>query len=389
MSEPIDSIQICFVGDYCPSQGYTKDSALAGKDLIDWGNGRDYFKAANLVVVNLECPLTDHKEYLPKSGPHLSAHPGEAVLFSTKSEIAANLANNHILDVGEKGLLDTIKYCEKQGIKILGAGRNLDEASMPLILDYGDLSLGILAVAENEYSIAKTDRAGANPLDLVDNYHQIADLRKKVNFVLVLYHGGHEHYPLPSPRIKKTLRCFVDWGADAVLCHHSHTISGMEVYHNAPIFYGLGNFIFGSKRTRPAGWSNGILVNLQISKSGGIQHDVVPFTQSQGEKLVKIHEGEQKNTILSEFNKLSEIIASDDDLSQKWETFYNDKKKYYLASFFGFNRLERFLYKRFSLWPFWKVSSRRLKAARSYIHCEAHADVIVSALDLEISRREG
>ena len=84
------------------------------------------------------------------------------------------LANNHLRDHGEAGVLSTLEACSNAGIRTVGAGRTLDEAERPLVIDGKGLRVGVIAGCENEYSAATTLRAGANPIDPIRLQQQIA-----------------------------------------------------------------------------------------------------------------------------------------------------------------------------------------------------------------------
>ena len=78
--------------------------------------------------------------------------------------------------------------------------------------------------------------------------------------------------------MQKWYRHFVDMGADAVVNHHQHCISGYEIYQEKPIFYGLGNFCFDSFREQPVSqWNYGYAVKLTVDKK--ISVDLIPYTQ--------------------------------------------------------------------------------------------------------------
>lgn len=81
--------------------------------------------------------------------------------------------------------------------------------------------------------------AGANPLNPIQQYYKTKEARHNADYVLVIVHGGHEHYQLPSPRMVEIYQFFIDAGADAVVNHHQHCFSGYEVFNDRPIFYGL------------------------------------------------------------------------------------------------------------------------------------------------------
>lgn len=144
-------------------------------------------------------------------------------------------------------------------------GPNIKEATKPLIVTVNDLRVAILNFAENEWSTAGPDKAGASLLDLIDNYYRIHEAKQKADFLLVILHGGNEYYPFPSPRMKKTCRYFVDIGANAVICHHTHVPSGLEIYQDAPIVYSTGNLLFDWPERKPEDWCKGYIIELIIN----------------------------------------------------------------------------------------------------------------------------
>ena len=67
-------------------------------------------------------------------------------------------------------------------------------------------------------------------MDIIDNAKEIKNAKEKADYVFVIVHGGHEHYSLPSPKMQKQYRFYVEQGADIVIGHHTHCINGNEVY---------------------------------------------------------------------------------------------------------------------------------------------------------------
>ena len=211
-------------------------AVAAGEDLIRLMSGFDFN------IVNLECPvvLDEGPRKIYKTGPHLKA---DASIFGFLRQLnvgVVTLANNHILDYGEKGLRQTLDTCGREGVLTVGAGMSLAEASAPLILEKSGIKVAIVNFCENEWSTASSTAAGANPMDFVDNLGQIRKARGMADFVIAVVHGGHERYNLPSPRMAKTYRFYAENGADAVIGHHTHCVSGFEIHGGVPIAYGLG-----------------------------------------------------------------------------------------------------------------------------------------------------
>src|SRR4030042_2350299 len=207
------------------------------------------FDHADFRIVNLETPITikNKQNKILKTGPHLCTT--KATILPSLEKLRINLvtlANNHIMDYGRPGLLDTLTSLKGAEIATVGAGLNLRDAARPFILEKERLRIGILNFAENEWASATTRKPGANPLDLIENHKQIHEAKKMSEFVIVIIHGGHEYCHFPSPKMTKLYRFYADSGASVIVGHHPHCISGYEVYKGVPIFYSLGNFIFTS-----------------------------------------------------------------------------------------------------------------------------------------------
>ena len=123
----------------------------------------DLLHSVDFRIFNLEVPLTDKINPIVKDGPALYAPASVINGIKLLHPLVLALANNHILDQDEQGLFRTIELLNKHGIKYVGAGNDLENATKPLVVEKDGLKIGIYACAENEFSIAETNRAGANP----------------------------------------------------------------------------------------------------------------------------------------------------------------------------------------------------------------------------------
>jgi poly-gamma-glutamate synthesis protein (capsule biosynthesis protein) len=166
------------------------------------------------------------------------------------------LANNHVLDWGRDGLLETLQVLELAGPKTAGAGRNLEEASAPAILELPDGRRALVyafacpsSEVPNEWA-ATADRPGINLLD--DNSEAAIDQlgarmarERRAGDVVVcsLHWGPNWGYSIPSWE-RSLARGFIDRaGVDVVFGHSSHHPKAIEVYGGKPIFYGCGDFL--------------------------------------------------------------------------------------------------------------------------------------------------
>jgi hypothetical protein len=368
-------------GDFCITPEYVKGQLFSDQLL-------KIFHDSDLNIVNLECPVTGKQKgkRIIKTGPHLFTTHNVFDQLKRLNIHAVTLANNHILDFGEEGIISTVEGCKKANILFAGAGRNVAEASVPLIQEVNGLHIAIVNFCENEWSVATASSWGANPQNIIDNVQQIKAARKQADFVLVIIHGGHEIYNLPSPRMVKEYRFFAENGADAIIGHHPHYFSGYEIYRKKPIIYSLGNFIFTMK-TPYEGWYKGLIAQLEISNHKVVKFKLLPVIQEKISFNLFVPDGAAREEILTEVEKYSSIISNDDILKQNWEEFVQKKNRdvellsplnvlpgRYLRS--GFTRLgmNHILMKR-----------NYLSEILNHIRCESHRDVMISLLQKKIS----
>ena len=360
--------------DICPIEGNQRyftagDAGTLFNDLLP------EFEQADLVVANLECPLIEKSAPIRKTGPTFG-EPGACINGIKAAGIdVLGLANNHILDHGATGLQNTLEVCANAGISTVGAGRNVEEARRMFIRRIGNLRLGILALAEHEFSIATPTSAGANPLDLIDFVRTVKKHRADYDYLIVLFHGGDE-FLVPSPRIKKTCRFMIEMGANAVIVQHSHCLGGYEHYENGHIVYGQGALVMDEGIYRNRGsFHEGYLVKLLIAEDASSVMEIIPFEQSNpapgARRMAKDNEEEFRKRL----EHTSRAIADDSYVEAQWLEFCQQRKRAYLSGLLGHNRifrkldvsgiLSRLLY-----------GNGALLGVRNIVCCETHREAV-------------
>ncbi len=219
-------------------------------------------RRADIVLGNLEGPFArkarrEHRNYSYAVNPELATALARAGID------VVTLANNHLLDCGRAGVLETLDALALAGVAPLGAAVNEKAAHAPVIRQAGRLRVGLLGYYWNRRCAASADLPGS-AMDLPDALKaDIGHLRKQVDRVVVTFHWGvpYEREPLSEDRAKAHYA--VDCGADAVIGHHPHILQPFEVYGGCPIFYSVGNFTFGSGNSR----GEGMLVGLRFEES--------------------------------------------------------------------------------------------------------------------------
>jgi poly-gamma-glutamate synthesis protein (capsule biosynthesis protein) len=321
-------------GDFCLQ---TRASVQLGADGPDGLLAPEIVTAcrnSSVCSVNLECPLVPGHGPITKSGPNLLGQPECAAVLKATGFNVAVLANNHILDHGPEALLATRRLCEERGLRTVGAGRNSAEASRPLFLELEGVRLAILAFAEQEFSAASATAPGSAKLDLPEASRLIRDARQAADLVIVNVHGGNEFYFAPSPRMQSWYRFLVESGAHAVIGHHTHVVQGMEVYQGAPILYSLGNFLFEYPgRLLPTGWYVGVMASLQANRGGvcAVELRGVRQVVTNGRIRLELLAGDEACRLEERFQRLSQIAADPELVSQFWRCFVLERGRGHLT----------------------------------------------------------
>jgi poly-gamma-glutamate synthesis protein (capsule biosynthesis protein) len=205
-------------------------------------------------VVNLETSITRSDDY-ERKGINYRMHPDNVGCLRGARLGVCILANNHVLDYGPKGLIETLETLRRADICAVGAGRNRDEATSPLVHALpGDQHLIVGACAHESSGVpdhwgALTEEPGVNLLpDLsddtaVDVAARVARCRLPGDVaVLSIHWGSNWGYDVPRSHVNFAHR-LVESGIDIVYGHSSHHVRPIEIYRDRLILYGCGDFI--------------------------------------------------------------------------------------------------------------------------------------------------
>ncbi|MBR4793310.1 MAG: CapA family protein [Bacteroidaceae bacterium] len=368
-------MNIIIAGDFSP-QLRVADLFEKGKYSTVFPGMQKETEAADYSIVNFECPIVKVGALpITKQGPNLKCSAAGAIAVKYAGFNCVTLANNHFRDYGEDGIKESLKVFREQGLDVVGGGMNLSEASQILYKDIDSKRLAIINCCEHEFSIATETSAGSNPLNPIQQYYSIQEAKRNADKVLVIVHGGHEHFPLPSPRMVETYRFFVDAGADAVVNHHQHCYSGYEIYKGCPIFYGLGNFCFDHPDHRDDIWNYGYLVNISFTEIA-TTFKLIPYCQCSDDPSVVLLD---ENRFEARIDEINAIIADNKELKHRIDAYYDlcsEECGKVLEPMN--NRFYRGAKRRG--WLPSLISERRKIYASNYIMCESHRDKLIQWL---------
>lgn len=246
-----DTLTIAFTGDILLDRGVGQVIRYSGADHLFSPSVDSLFHTANLVVGNLECPVTEvatpvNKRFVFRGSP--SVLP----VLRRHGFTHLNLANNHTIDQGRRGLVATDSLVRQNGMVSLGYGLTAKDAAVPRLLATSPRPVYLLTSLRvmSENYVYMPQLPSVNEQSVEQLCDSVRALRQRVPqaCIIVCLHWGVEHtlHPLPIQRLEA--HRLVEAGADAVIGHHSHTAQDVETYKGKPICYSLGNFIFDQSR---------------------------------------------------------------------------------------------------------------------------------------------
>lgn len=372
-----NTIKILISGDFAPRLRVT-EAILHGEYESILGEIKPLIQKVDYSITNLEAPLIDNGIPIAKTGPNLKAPRKSIEALKYAGFNMVTLANNHIMDYGKDGLSSTMDMCRKNNIEYVGAGLNAKQAREIRYISLKSKSISFINIAENEWSTTTSKKPGANALNEISVFYQIKEAKQKSDYVIIIIHGGHETYGLPSPRMKQLYRWFIDIGADAVIGHHTHCFGGDEIYKTKPIVYSLGNFVFDHKTSRETSWNECAIAILEIQEDS-IELKLIPMHQCGeiiGVHLIDDYKITQFNTLRQEKNN---IILNDELLELHFEEFVKSKSRLYTSYMEPIkNKYILGLMNRGILPRFVRGGYKRLLL--NIIRTEAHRDILLKIL---------
>lgn len=291
--------RLTFTGDWMLARRYE----LAG-GIIDTLGPEGVFDSilpwleSDLLVINLESPLTDQGERHPTKPIVFRGRPTNVAGLVHAGVDIVSLANNHVIDYGLDGLRQTRHLLDSVGITSSGAGRDIYEAALPAFAAVSGLNIGFLAASDRTgqydnyqpYLGAGWNKPGFANQDTARLFRQLAGLGPLADLRVVELHAGTEYSPVPpedagdefySPLAVAPVdddlvirRRLIEQDADLVVCHHPHILQGFEVHRGRLIAHSLGNFCFDQEypETYPS-----VLLRARADSTGFAGFTVVPI----------------------------------------------------------------------------------------------------------------
>ena len=191
-------------------------------------NVRSIFEEDDLTIVNMEGTLTEETTRVDKQFA-FKGDPEYVKILTSSSVEAANVANNHSHDYGEKSFQDTVQTLEENGIKTFG----YDDVA---VLEVKGIRVGMFGIYELDDHLERIPQVKQDIAKLKD---------QNVDIIVAVFHWSNELVTVPDENQVTLAHLAIDEGADVVVGHHPHVVQGIDEYKGKTIAYSLGNFCFG------------------------------------------------------------------------------------------------------------------------------------------------
>jgi poly-gamma-glutamate synthesis protein (capsule biosynthesis protein) len=290
-----DAITISFIGDVI-MHGPVKSFAFRNnindpKSAKSINNGgfdvlfehiKQEFASSDYVVANMEFPVAPpytSKAFIFNCTPYVLD------TFKNININIVSIANNHILDQGYEGLLNTIQILESKHIQYVGVDKNNNTTLNGIIVGNNEIKVGIIAyTGVLNYELSKKYKNNIHINNFYDTkkvLHDIAEIKNGCDFLVMIAHIGNEYSTQPSKNDMDIIKTYCNAGVDCVIGHHPHVIQPVEQFtsldgRRCTVFYSLGNFIANQSSTHndpksgvECGTREGLIVSLLLEKDEG------------------------------------------------------------------------------------------------------------------------
>ena len=270
---------------------------------------RSVIQSADLAIGVLNAAISD---YPPRTGCVrtyvLVGGAENADALADAGFDAMSVATNHIkncglTNCGDRAFFDTLENLKRVGIATVGAGANLSEAEQPLVLTVNGVRFGFVSLGQIEpMAFASEDQPGIAILTEESLRAAIMAARQAADVVIALPHWGPEDVPTPNWSQRALAQAAVAAGADLVVGNHTHVVQAVQEIQGAPVFYGLGNFVFD--QTWALDHMQGVILRVRFSGRELLDYELIP-THVDGDGAVHLARPEEAAQILERIESAS------------------------------------------------------------------------------------
>jgi poly-gamma-glutamate synthesis protein (capsule biosynthesis protein) len=306
------SLTIYAVGDImlgeqalCYNFGVKSVIKTKGADYL-FKEVKDIFRNGDIVFGNLEAPISDYTDKKGFEANFFRADPNVIEGLKNANFNVLSVANNHIMEHGDRTFLSTVSLLKENNITPVGVANKTE------ILEIDGFKIAILAYSFIEDFI---DNPPYNKINSEKKIREdVENIRDFVDLVILSLHWGYEYVPFPSPEQVEIGRKLIDSGADIIIGGHPHVIQSYEIYKGKPIVYSLGNFIFDHTYIKST--QETAITKIRVDMNTKVVDvDIIPIvcdSKNYYSKIADRKDGDNILSIISEIrNKIENKSLSD------------------------------------------------------------------------------
>lgn len=313
--EDSGNVTVSIAGDLCLEEdGFVIDQYDLTEDLKQCISPEILETAVNadIFYLNHEYTVSERGEALAGKLYTFRAKPERMQILEEMGTDLVSLANNHIYDYGEEGMLDTLEYLDEAEIPYVGGGRNLEEAARSVYYIVNGVKIGFVAASNAELTLY-TPAAGEDSPGILEAYDTaaydqvISRAAKECDYLIAYIHWGPEDVNQYAEYQTTQGKEFLDAGADIVVGGHPHVLQGIEYMDGKPVIYSMGDFWFNGE-TKYTG-----LLNLEITPAGSLERmSFTPCLQT-GFTTQYLSDAREQREMFDFLEQLSPNIKISDD----------------------------------------------------------------------------
>ena len=308
---------INFVGDICLQDININDFSIDDSIL-------KILKSSDFNIANLEGPITNKTKGRPHQPCYLKSPPSQNYIYELFDIFS--LANNHIMDFGQDGLIDTFNFLKKANKKNFGAGLNVKDSLNNAIMEKGSKKATILGFTR--WDNAEKNSSGTTSFSKTF-LKKIKILKNEGYFVIVYPHWNLEYVNYPAPDNRKFGFDCIDAGADLIIGTHPHVFQGYEKYKEKYVFHSFGNFIFHSSVFKDVSMvsndprlNQSFILSINIKKSKKYDYKIIPVYSD--DNCIKILEPSLEKEFFKKLDFISKVFLNEKEYKKR---FYEDSSK--------------------------------------------------------------
>ena len=276
-----DDTTIILTGDVLFANAFKAAYDAGGIERVVSPELLEQLKAADILMVNNEFPFSDRGEPMADKQFTFRCSPSYVKALNEMGVDIVSLANNHTLDYGRAALSDTFSALDGAGILYGGAGDSVERAKEVQIMEVNGKKYGFIAVSRvvpsADWKIESAAPGMFTCYDATALIEVIKEAKQTCDFVAVFPHWGTEYSEQPNAVQRELAKKCMDAGADLVVGAHTHCLEGIEYIDGKPVFYSLGNFIFGQNIDSSAA------VKVTVAEDGTVSYALIPVYASDGQ----------------------------------------------------------------------------------------------------------